>query len=253
MSSTQEYYIRKADEADARGPFTLEQLSSLAENGQADADTYYYDAGAEAWTPISANTALMETLFPAKKILRVKAKTTSQVKSINTVSRQEKEISVNDMLLASEGRTADTKGSADPAIAQARAAGIGMHCATGVLFITAAAYILPSIDLVFSGDAPGLLRAALPLLGLLNLALAVCLALGASAAYPVVRFAAMLGLGFAGTVFHLQGQSAPFGFALAASAGLYLCTIFINLPGIILAGAAGVGGAIGLAHHLFTH
>lgn len=66
--STQEYYIRKAHEADARGPFTLEQLSSLAENGQADPDTFYYDAATEAWTAISANPALMESLFPAKKI-----------------------------------------------------------------------------------------------------------------------------------------------------------------------------------------
>ncbi len=253
MSTTQEYYIRKAHEADARGPFTLEQLSSLAENGQADADTFYYDAATEAWTAISSNAVLMDALFPAKKSLRVKAKTASQVTTLNTVAENERAITVNDMLLAAEGRTEDTRDKADPAIAQARAAGIGLYSGLAILVITAAAYILPSIDLVLALDFPGLFRSVLPIFGLLNLALAICLGLGAVGAYPVVRFAAMVGFGFTGTIFYLQGQNFLLTCSAGAAFGLYFSTIFINLPGVILAAAAGVLGAAGLAHHLFTN
>lgn len=250
--STQEFYIRKAHEADARGPFTLEQLSSLAENGQADADTFYYDAATEAWTPISSNGPLMETLFPAKKHLRVKAKTAAQVNTLNTVAANERAITVNDMLLAAEGRTEDTRDKADPAEGKARAASVGLYVAVVILAITAAAYILPGIDLVLAVDVAGLLRSPLPLFGLLNLALAVCLGLGAVGAYPVARFAAMLGFGFTGALFYLQNQPNQLAFAAAAAVGLYFCTILTNLAGVILVALLGVGGSVALAHHLFT-
>ena len=251
-STTQEYYIRKADEADARGPFTMEQLSSLAENGQVDGDTYYYDAAAESWTLVSSNPELMATLFPAKKSLRVKAKSASQVSTLNTVSENDISISVNDMLLAAEGKTEDTKDKADPAIAHARAATIGLYSALGILVITAAAYILPGIDLVLALDFGGLFRAPLPLLGVLNLVLALCLGLGAIGAYPVVRFAAMLGLGFTGTVFFFDGQTLPLACAAVAGAGLYLATICINTAAVLLVGIGGLAGAAGVAHYLFT-
>lgn len=250
--STQEYYIRKAHEADARGPFTLEQLSSLAENGQADPDTFYYDAATEAWTAISANPALMESLFPAKKNLRVKAKTGAQVKTLNPVTENERAITVNEMLLAAEGLTEETKHQADPAIGQARAAGIGLYAGLATLLITSAAYILPGIDVLFALDWGGLLRAPLPLFGVFNFILAICLGLGAVSAYPAVRFAALLSFGFAGGVFYLQDQTLPLLFSAASGFGLYFCTICLNLPGVVLAALAGVVGACGLAQYLFT-
>ncbi|MBC8010067.1 MAG: hypothetical protein H7067_08220, partial [Burkholderiales bacterium] len=232
--------------------FTLEQLSSLAENGQADADTFYYDAATEAWTAINANPVLMETLFPAKKSLRVKAKTVSQVSNLNTMTSNDRAITVNDMLLAAEGRTEDTRGQADPAIAQGRAAAAGLYTALGILVITAAAYILPDINLLVSLDWAGLLLSPLPLLGLLNLVLALCLGLGAAGAYPTVRFAAMLGFGFVGTVLYLQDQPIPLACSAAAAIGLYFCTVLINLPGVVVVGLVGLVGACGLAQHLFT-
>lgn len=253
MSTTQEFYIRKASETDARGPFSMEQLSSLAENGQVDAETYYYDAAAETWAAFGANPALMETLFPQKKSLRVKPKSDAQVKPLNTVSEADRPITVNDMLLAAEGRTADTRDKADPAISERRAAAVGIYSGMAILFVLSAAYILPHVDVLFALELAGILRTPLLLLGLLNLALGVCLALGASGAYPVVRFAAMLGLGFGGLVFYLEGELIPLAFTAAASLGLFLGTIILNLPGVILAAAIGFVGACGLAHHLFTN
>lgn len=253
MSTTQEFYIRKATETDARGPFTLEQLTSLAENGQVDGETYYYDAGGEKWVAISANAELMATLFPAKKSLRVKPKAPTQVKTLNTVSENDRPITVNDMLLAAEGRTADTKDKADPAIAQGKAAAIGLYAGMAILFVSAIAYILPSINLIFSFDLVGILRNPLCLFGLLNLALGICLALGAVGAYRVVRFAAMIGFGFTGAVFYLQGELLACAFSAATGLGLLFSTLVVNVPGAVLAAVFGFIGACGVAHHLFTH
>ncbi len=251
-STTQEYYIRQAHESDARGPFTLEQLSSLAENGQVTPDTFYYDAAAETWALVSADAQLLATLFPEKKTLKVKPKSAAQVTTLNTVKSNDRAITVNDMLLASEGRTEDTRHKADPAEAQARAANIGLYSALAVLVVLTAAFLLPSIDLLFALDFTGLLVAGLPLVGLLTLALAVCLGLGAVATYPTVRFAAMLALGFTGAIFYFNGQPIQLGLSAAAGVGLYFCTICLSLPGVLLSAVLGLGGAVGLAHHYFT-
>jgi hypothetical protein len=252
MSNTQEYYIRKATETDARGPFTLEQLTSLAENGQVDSETFYYDAAGENWASISANPALLEALFPAKKSLRVRPKSDSQVRTLNTLSETDRPITVGDMLLAAEGLTEETKDKADPAIARARAAGIGLYGALAILIVLTAAFTLPQIDLLFALDLPGLIAQPLAFLGLFNLLLAICLGLGATGAYPTVRFSAMLTLGFAGTVFFLLGQTLPLAYCAAASVGLFFCTILLNVPMVSIVAALGFAGACGLAHHFFT-
>lgn len=252
MSTTQEYYIRSATETDARGPFTLEQLQSLAENGQVDLSCYFYDAAAEAWVCIADHPPLLSALFPEKKTLRVKAKTDAQVKTLNTMSAADRPITVNDMLLAAEGRTEDTRDKADPAIAQARAATIGLYSCLAILVVTAAAYILPSIDVIMSGNFGAMLHSPLIFLGALNLALGICVGLGSVGVYPTVRFAAMLGLGFTGCLFYFEGLQLPVLFAAATAVGLYFGTIVLNIPGVIASALLGFVGACGLAHHLFT-
>ncbi len=62
----------------------------------------------------------------------------------------------------------------------------------------------------------------------------------------------MLGFGFSGTIFYLQNQPTQLGQAAAAAVGLYFCTIFINLPGVIVSALLGIGGSGLLAYHLFT-
>jgi hypothetical protein len=253
MSTTQEYYIRKASETEARGPFNTEQLISLAENNQADPDTYFYDAATEAWSPISGNAALMETLFPTKKVLRVKPKSAADVKNLNTVGDNDKAITVDDILLAAEGRTEDTKDKADPAISQSRAAAIGGYACLGILVITAAAYTLPYIDLITKLDTDGILANPIIILGVFNLILALCVGLGATNTYPLVRFAAMLGFGFAGTLYYFEGESTLLLLSAASAVGLYLCTILLNMPAVLLFAVIGLLGSLGIAQHTFTN
>src|ERR1700689_3162580 len=120
--ATQEYYIRESSENEARGPFNLEQLVSLAETGQVTIETLWYDAAVEDWTSIGATDNLRSTLFPEKRKLRMKAKDiTPQTKASNELAP----ITVQDMLAGAEGRTTETKDKIDPAIAQPKADRIG--------------------------------------------------------------------------------------------------------------------------------
>ena len=70
--ATQEFYIRNASETEARGPFTIEQLVSLAEAGQVTADTLYYDANAERWLALGSDLTIKAAIFPEKKKLVIK-------------------------------------------------------------------------------------------------------------------------------------------------------------------------------------
>ncbi len=248
--STIEYYIRKPEETEARGPFSLEQLTSLAENGQVDDATLYYDAATENWTPVGNDKALHDQLFPAKKNLRVKSK--EIVHTLNTESVDDRPITVGDMLAAADGRTEETKDHADPAIAQSRAAQIGLYSAMVSVIICAAAFILPHIDVALSLDFGAMLGAPVIFLGVFYLALGVVLALGATEVYPIVRFASMLGFGFTGTVLYFDGQLLPILFAACSAVGIYLSTIFINIPGAMVSAVLGVLGSFGLAFHFFN-
>ncbi len=248
--SNQEYYIRKLEENEARGPFNMEQLTSLAENGQVDDSTLYYDAAREEWSPVSNDKALFDTLFPAKKNLRVRSK--ENIPTLNTVSVDDRPITVGDMLAAADGRTEETKDHADPAIAQAQAAQIGLYSALACTVICGAAFTLPHIALVLSLDLGAMLNAPIVFLGILFLALGIILALGSTEAYPYVRFTAMLSLGFVGTLLYFDGHHFPVLSAASAAIGLYLSTILINIPGAMLAATLGLLGSVGLAVHYFN-
>ena len=60
----QEIYLRNATDTEARGPFNLEQLTSLADAGQVTAETLIYDTAAEQWVALGTNAELMAAAFP---------------------------------------------------------------------------------------------------------------------------------------------------------------------------------------------
>src|SRR5471032_588858 len=141
--ATQEFYIRAATENEARGPFNHEQLVTLAANGQIDAATLFYDAGSEQWVAFGTNAELMAAVFPEKKKLRMGKK---EIQSLNPESDSAPPISVDDMLAAAEGLTADTKDKQSLAIAQGHAAKAGLYAALVTLALSAGALALPSLD-----------------------------------------------------------------------------------------------------------
>ena len=247
--ATEEIYIRNENETEARGPFDLDQVSSLAEAGQVTAETLVYDAGSEQWVALSANTELMASIFPEKKKLVLKAK---KIETLNQPDDETKVISVNEMLAAAEGRTDDTKGKSDPEIDMMRAARIGMFGALGTLVLAAAAEVLPVTDAMMSPTTDNLIAHPYVLLGLLDVIFAALHGLGMSAIYPLVRFRAALGLGLMGFIYFVHGQNLPLLAVVAGSAGLYLCTVFVSLIPVVVAAAAGVGGMGLLAWFLMS-
>lgn len=248
--ATEEFYIRNETDTEARGPFSHEQLSSLAEAGQVTAETLYYEATSEQWVTVGSNPELLAQLFPEKKKLKMRSKET--FKTLNVQPEDARPIEVNDMLAAAEGRTADTKDKADPAEALARAAKVGMYVATAILLISATGLLLPSADRVAAGDIAALFTQPLALLGLIDLVLFVMLALGVVAFYPFIRFRAALGLGFMGFIFWTQGAMLPFAAVVAGSAGLYLCTVFTQFALLGLASLLGLAGTAAVTYYLVT-
>ena len=248
--ATQEFYIRNASETEARGPFTHEHLVSLGETGQITGDTLYYDANQEQWVAISSSPELMAVVFPAKVALKLKAKT--KLKTVNVADTTAAPISVDDMLAAAEGRTADTQDKLDPGIARERAAAIGLYSAIVLLLISAAALILPSIDVLTNPEISTILQHPLALLGIFNCVLAVLLVLQVTQAYPFIRFSAAMGIGLVGFLLWTQGQTAPLAAFAIGSAGLYFCTVFINFVGIGLAAGLGLIGMAGYAFFALT-
>ncbi|HKB90577.1 MAG TPA: GYF domain-containing protein [Opitutaceae bacterium] len=244
--ATQEFYIRNPNETDARGPFTRDQLIAMADAGQISLETLYYEASDEKWVAVSSNTELKAALFPEKKRLGLKAK--DDVKTLNVAKEGDAPITVEQMLAASEGKTDETSDKMDLSVAMARAASIGLYSVTACLFISCAALALPFADVIAKGDIDKLMTEPFAILGLVDLILGVMMLLGVTTLYPLVRFRAALGLGFLGFFFWSQGQSPQVAAIVAGSAGLYLCTIFLELVPVIVAAALGVAGMGGFAY-----
>lgn len=239
----QEYYVRGINDTDARGPFTLEQLVSLAEAGQLTAEAYYYDTTTEQWLAISNNPEMKVAIWPEKKQLSFKA---VEFRPINQANPDDVPITVQQFLAAAEGKTEETKGRKDSSIRIMQAAIWGTRAAAVTMLISAAAMILPSMNSIMALEIEKFITKPLVILGLLDTLLAILLFLGLISLYPFVRFRAMFGLGFLGFIFWTQGN--PTGMIALATgcAGLYFCTIFLNYVPLGVAMLAGVCGMAAL-------
>ena len=246
----QEFYIRSETETEARGPFNLEQVVSLAEAGQVTAETLYYDATSEQWVAVGADPEVKAAVFPEKKKLTIKRET--KIATLNKETDSDAPISVNDMLAAAEGRTDDTKDKSDPAIAMARCAKIGMWSAIAGLVLAAAGEIIPVADILMKLEPAQLLQYPLVVLGAVDVVLALLLVLGVISIYPLVRFRAALGFGFIGLIYWTQGLHAPLLAVAAGSIGVYMSTIFVSYPPILASAALSVGGMGGFAWFALT-
>jgi hypothetical protein len=247
--ATQEYYIREAAETEARGPFNLEQLASLADTGQVTSETLWYDPAVEDWALIGNNDDLKAALFPEKRKLRMKVREAQPTQKLHDSVAP---ITIEDMLAGAEGRTAETKDKKDPAIMQAHAARIGMWSAVACLILAAAGEILPGADSIAAMDVNKILDQPLVFLGGIDLFVATMLGLGVVSFYPIVRFRAAAGLGLFGFVYFAQGMPTPILAVAGASAGLYLSTVFVEMLPVLVVSALGILGSAGTAYFLLS-
>ncbi len=241
--STQEYYVRGINDTEARGPFTVEQLITLGETGRIDPETLFYSADTEKWATIASSETLKESIFPTRRKLGVRPK--DNVQTLNPSREEHKPITVEQMLAAAEGRTEETKDKRSGIVAQQVSGRIGMFAGFAIFLISATALLLPHLDVVLSYDVAAIVKQPLIILGLIDLACAVLLALGMSATYPFIRFRAAFGIGYLGLLFWVQDKPQLAVCVVAGSVGMYFCTVFLSYIPIILAallGLAGIGG-----------
>ncbi|WP_438482139.1 GYF domain-containing protein [Oleiharenicola lentus] len=243
--ATQEIYVRGANDTEARGPFTIEQLITLVEAGQVTAETYFYDSTTEQWILIGSSAAMKAQLWPEKKKMGFKQKDFKSVTQIPEDSAPP--ISVQDFLAAAEGKTDDTKDKSNKADSMMNAAVWGTRSAAIICLLSAVALILPGIDALTSMDFAKIMEKPFVLLGVVDALLGILLLLGVITLYPFVRFRAVLGLGFLGFLFLAQGQLTPIIAVAAGSVGLYFCTIFLSYVPLTVAALAGVVGMVMLA------
>lgn len=240
-----DYYVRGLNDAEARGPYNLEQLTSLAEAGQVTPETYFYDTATEQWLAIGGNAELGAALWPEKKKLTFKAK------EFNAVNQQQSDstppLTVQEFLQAAEGKTADTADKRDRNLQMMQAAIWGTRGAAATLLASAVALALPGLDALMSLDPAQLVHKPLALLGVADAILGMLLLLGVISLYPLVRFRAVFGLGFLGFILWGQGGHTGLFALVAGSAGLYFSTIFLSYVPLAIAVCAGLGGMIFLA------
>lgn len=244
-----EYYIRGINDTEARGPFSRDQLASLAESDDpakgVTADTYYYDNATEQWLTISSNAELKAAIWPEKKKMGFKQK---EFKVINEEQgNSTPAITVQDFLAAAEGKTDETKGKKDKSGMMMNAAVWGTRSAAIISLLSAIALILPSIDALIAMDMAKIMERPFIILGIADVLIGVLLLLGVISLYPLIRFRAVFGLGFLGFLFMTQGQLTPMIAVAAGSAGLYFCTIFLSYIPLAVAALLGVGGMAMLA------
>jgi hypothetical protein len=239
----QEYYVRGINDTDARGPFTLEQLVSLAEAGQLTAEAYYFDTATEQWLAISNNPEMKVAIWPEKKQLSFKA---VEFRPINQPNHDDVPITVQQFLAAAEGKTEETKGRKDSSIRIMQAAIWGTRAAAITMLISAAAMVLPSSKIIMALEYEKLYTKPLVILGLIDSLMGILLLLGLISLYPLVRFRAMFGLGFLGFIFWTQGNPTGMIALGTGCAGLYFCTIFLNYVPLGVAMLAGVCGMAAL-------
>lgn len=239
-----EYYIRQPEENEARGPYTVPKISDLLESGKANRDTLYYDEDKDDWLPIVDNVNLRDILFPEKKRLNLKAKEVAN--SLNQEDATAPAVTVDEMLAAAEGKTEDTKHLKVKASNMEKAATISLPALGIIMLLSGISNIYPGIailqQVMDDKEYMLLLQHPLLILGIFDLFLALCCFLSVTDSFPLIRFRAMVGLGYFAYIFWAWGELPQLIAVAAGSIGAYICSMTLNLYLMIICAIAGIAG-----------
>ncbi|HVU38572.1 MAG TPA: GYF domain-containing protein [Opitutales bacterium] len=253
-----EYYIRAAEGGDVRGPFDEEQLTSLAEAGKITLETQLADETKENWVVVGENAEVKAMLFPEKKKLGLKKG--GGTEAVTMINRPEDagqpEVTVEQMLAAGEGHTEDTKYLKERQQKMDKAAGLAMPVLAAMMLLSGLANSLPRypvlLDLFSKGDWHGLLHEPFAVIGLFDFLIAGGLFLNVFSLFPLVRFRAMIGMGYFLFYYWSHGDTVGMAASVGAGLGLFICTLTLNLGLMILFALVGVGSMGYLAWAAWT-
>jgi len=242
-----EYYIRTPDHDESRGPFDIPKLETLADAGQINQNTLYYDDSKEEWLPIALNESLRAAVFPEKEKLSLKI----AVKKPAEEAAPEKDgkndsNDVEAMLAAAEGKTEERRDLVRKQESFERAASISAVCLGLMMILSAGFLVFPlnsEISTAINGaDYISILNYPVVLVGIFDLVLALLLLLTVTEVFPLVRGRAMLTLGFGVYVGWAIGDPLLVGIMAAAGLGLFLATIARSMAVMVVALLLGFGG-----------
>ncbi len=244
-----EYYIREADSEEARGPYTPERIADLVAAGRASADTLYYDEEREDWCPLSEGKEFQPILHPEEKRIHLKAR--GLPPPIESDESARPPVTVDEMLAAAEGTSAETKHLKAQEKRMNKAASISLPALALMLALCAFIDIFPYWDVVMTIKEERtwslLLEYPMLILGLVDVFFLLCCLLSATDAFPLIRVRAMLGLGFFTYIYWAWGEL-PQSLAVAVgSLALYVCTVTLNLYAMILFAVLGIASFGALA------
>ena len=254
----EEYFIRAPEDETARGPYGIDELLTLAEADKLTPEFYYFDAQMESWAQIQTNEDLKAKIFPEKKKLSLRKKSSEEIGSLNAEDEFEEPVKVDEMLAAAEGHTKETKHVRTRKVWQERTANLAVPLLGTMLLISALSVLYPSWNIINAilEDNPDawqtLFQNPVVFLGGLDLVMGIFLFLNATEVFPLIRFRAMLGAGFFATVFafnYMNGDQQAIFLALSnlgLGFGLYTCTITLRFSLMLVAAAAGLAGSIGI-------
>ncbi len=236
----------------------MDALLTLAEAGKITREHLYFDPIMESWAIIHTNDALIAQIFPEKKQLNLRKKSTEEIDTINVDDPEEKPVKVEDMLAAAEGHTSETKHVRSKKEWGERTASMAVPIIGSLLLISAISVLYPSWAIINNilneteGAWTALFQNPVVILGGLDLLMGAFLFLNATEIFPLIRFRAMLGAGFF-SITYIAGwiTGDPQGAYMAISSlsfgfGLYVCTLTLNFTVMSLSAIAGFAGALGL-------
>jgi hypothetical protein len=256
----EEYFIRGPEEETARGPYGIDELLTLAEAGRLTPEYYYFDPRMESWALIQSNEPLKDQIFPEKKKLTLRNKDDIEIQSLNVEEEGDgNSVRVEEMLAAAEGHTEETKHVRKKREWQELTANFSVPVLGTILLISALSVLYPSWNIINgilneeAGAMQMLFQRPVVFLGALDLIMGAFLLLNATEIFPLIRFRAMLGAGFFTVVYasnYINGD--PQGLWMAISSmgfgvGLYICTLTLNFPLMVVSASMGILGALGIA------
>lgn len=265
-----EYYIRPPDSEEASGPYTPDELQSLAEAGKVEESTLFYDEQTEEWKALAqAPEELKSTVFPAKRTLTLRrqpgeedetGEVEAEVIEEEEYEEEDERLTVEDMLAAAEGKTEETRHLVVTRESEAKAASLAVPALAVMLLLSAAGLIWPGVEIVrqaIDEESYGLiLQRPLLILGAVDLFFAICLFLTVTEVFALVRLRAALGLGYFGFWYWAQWYNGdensliPMAAVLAAHVGLFACTVLNRYIPMAVAALLGVGGMAAFAYFI---
>jgi len=257
---SKEYYLREIESEKAIGPYSLEQVQSLAEAGQISPKTLYFDHEKEVWISIKANMDLNLQVFPQKKSLSLRKPEDPLLDGPTDDEEDDpgQELKVEDMLAAAEGKSADTKHLKKQIDKRESSASILLPVLSLSFILSSVAFVLPHYPEIadmmkgnkFTYDS--ILEFPSLIMAFVDLMLALAMLLRATSLFPIVRVRALVGLGYFGYVGFAMLEFSPLygmitlGAMICLHVGILVNTMTLKLGAVLLASALSICGGLAL-------